>query len=183
MANAVPVCPEPAPVPGTHLPTSIGHHRPIRGAKGGTSTSLRNEPFLEELRARGSISRGRQANYLKTALSLDSSRNMRYLDFAGLREKYKAPTTLGPLYDDLSPFRWSTTSALRVSVTLAPTGAKSSTPPRHHYVSTRDIEVPRRPRGAPPSCARSRGWVRGDVRLAADGGTRPLRADSYRPRA
>lgn len=66
-----------------------------------------NSPFLDALRARGFyIAERATANYLKTALSLVSSRNMEYLDFAGLRARATSDRDWGPLYRDLSaPFQ------------------------------------------------------------------------------
>lgn len=66
-----------------------------------------NSPFLDELRARGFyVAEHATANYLKTALSLDSSRNMEYLDFAELREGAKSDRDWGPLYRKLNdPFQ------------------------------------------------------------------------------
>jgi hypothetical protein len=65
-----------------------------------------NDPFLDELRSRGFyIAEHATANYLKTALSLQSSRNMEYLDFADLRERATSDRDWGPLYRGLkSPF-------------------------------------------------------------------------------
>jgi hypothetical protein len=58
-----------------------------------------NSPFLDELRSRGFyIAEHATANYLKTALSLDSSRNMEYLDFAELHEGATSERDWGPLY-------------------------------------------------------------------------------------
>jgi hypothetical protein len=66
-----------------------------------------NSPFLDELRARGFyVAEHATANYLVTALSMDSSRNMDYLDFASLRERATADHDWGPVYADLSaPFQ------------------------------------------------------------------------------
>jgi hypothetical protein len=65
-----------------------------------------NEPFLDELRARGFfVAEQATANYVKTALSLISSRSMDYLDFTGLRAEATADNDWGPLYRALSaPF-------------------------------------------------------------------------------
>jgi hypothetical protein len=65
-----------------------------------------NSPFLDELEARGFyIAEHATANYLKTALSLDSSRNMEYLDFAELHERATSERDWGPLYRNLkAPF-------------------------------------------------------------------------------
>ena len=66
-----------------------------------------NSPFLDELRARGFyVAEHATANYLVTALSMDSSRSMDYLDFASLRERATADHDWGPVYADLSaPFQ------------------------------------------------------------------------------
>jgi hypothetical protein len=66
-----------------------------------------NAPFLDELGERGFyIAQHATANYLKTALSLVSSRNMQYLDFDVLRERATSDRDWGPLYADLSaPFQ------------------------------------------------------------------------------
>ncbi len=66
-----------------------------------------NSPFLDELQARGFyVAEHATANYLKTALSLDSSRNMEYLDFSELRERAKDDRDWGPLYRDMKrPFQ------------------------------------------------------------------------------
>ncbi len=65
-----------------------------------------NSPFLDELRSRGFyIAEHATANYVKTALSLDSSRNMEYLDFNDLRERALSDRDWGPLYRKLkAPF-------------------------------------------------------------------------------
>lgn len=61
-----------------------------------------NSPFLDELRSRGFyIAEHATANYLKTALSLDSSRNMEYLDFAELEDEADSDKDWGPLYKRL----------------------------------------------------------------------------------
>lgn len=60
-------------------------------------------PFLDELRARGFYIADRAtANYLKTAPSLVSARNMEYLDGEALRDRASADDDWGPLYRDLS---------------------------------------------------------------------------------
>jgi hypothetical protein len=66
-----------------------------------------NSPFLDALRARGFfIAEHATANYLKTALSMDSSRNMQYLDFAKLHAGAKSEHDWGPLYNGLlGPFQ------------------------------------------------------------------------------
>ncbi|MDP9467604.1 MAG: hypothetical protein M3P32_02530 [Chloroflexota bacterium] len=62
-----------------------------------------NSPFLDELRARGFyVAEHATANYLSTALSIDSSRNMEYLDFAKLHAGAKSEHDWGPLYEGLS---------------------------------------------------------------------------------
>lgn len=65
-----------------------------------------NEPFLDELRSRGFfIAEHATANYLKTALSMTSSRSMKYLDFTDLRAQATADNDWGPLYRGLgAPF-------------------------------------------------------------------------------
>lgn len=65
-----------------------------------------NSPFLDELRARGFyVAEHATANYLKTALSMVSSRSLDYLDVAALRDRATADDDWGPLYRDLSaPF-------------------------------------------------------------------------------
>ena len=60
-------------------------------------------PFLDELRERGFyVADEATANYLKTAPSLVSARNLEYLDGAALRERASADDDWGPLYRDLS---------------------------------------------------------------------------------
>ena len=60
-------------------------------------------PFLDELRERGFyVADEATANYLKTAPSLVSARNMDYLDPDALRERASADDDWGPLYRDLS---------------------------------------------------------------------------------
>ena len=65
-----------------------------------------NSPFLDELRSRGFyVAEHATANYVKTALSLDSSRNMEYLDFDELRRGASCDRDWGPLYRRLKqPF-------------------------------------------------------------------------------
>jgi hypothetical protein len=65
-----------------------------------------NSPFLDELRSRGFyVAEHATANYLKTALSMTSSRNLDYLDFTDLRAQATADNDWGPLYRGLSgPF-------------------------------------------------------------------------------
>jgi hypothetical protein len=65
-----------------------------------------NSPFTDELRARGFyVAEKATANYLKTALSLDSSRNMDYLDFAELHAGATSERDWGPFYRKLkAPF-------------------------------------------------------------------------------
>ena len=59
-------------------------------------------PFLDSLRDRGFYIADRAtANYLKTAPSLVSARNMRYLDGEALRARASADDDWGPLYRDL----------------------------------------------------------------------------------
>lgn len=63
-------------------------------------------PFLDELRERSFyVADQATANYLKTAPSLVSARNMDYLDPPALRQRASADDDWGPLYRDLSrPF-------------------------------------------------------------------------------
>lgn len=62
-----------------------------------------NSPFLDELRSRGFyVAEHATANYLKTALSMISSRSMDYLDFTKLRAEATADNDWGPLYRGLS---------------------------------------------------------------------------------
>jgi hypothetical protein len=65
-----------------------------------------NSPFLDELRTRGFyIAEDSTANYLKTAPSIQSARNLEYLDGAALRRQAKAADDWGPIYRGLqSPF-------------------------------------------------------------------------------
>jgi hypothetical protein len=65
-----------------------------------------NSPFLDALRDRGFyIAEDSTANYLKTAPSIQSARNLEYLDGSALREQAKAPDDWGPIYRGLrSPF-------------------------------------------------------------------------------
>jgi hypothetical protein len=60
-------------------------------------------PFLDQLRERGFyVAEHATANYLKTAHSLVSARNMDYLDPEALRQRASADDDWGPLYRDLS---------------------------------------------------------------------------------
>jgi len=65
-----------------------------------------NSPFLDALRQRGFyIADDSTANYLKTAPSIQSTRDLEYLDGPGLRAEAKSPADWGPLYTALkSPF-------------------------------------------------------------------------------
>lgn len=65
-----------------------------------------NSPFLAALRDRGFyIANHSTANYLKTAPSIDSARNLQYLDGAALRAQAKSDSDWGPMYHGLqSPF-------------------------------------------------------------------------------
>ena len=65
-----------------------------------------NSPFLDALRERGFyVADDSTANYLKTAPSIQSARNLEYLDGAALREQAKAADDWGPIYRGLrSPF-------------------------------------------------------------------------------
>jgi len=69
-----------------------------------------NSPFLDALRDRGFyIAQDSTANYLKTAPSIQSTRNLEYLDGPELREQAKAPNDWGPIYRGLSsPFEVQT---------------------------------------------------------------------------
>ena len=98
----------PAPAPGQRLPDvywvvldRYGSGRVIE-----KFFDYDNSPFLDELRARGFyVAEHATANYLKTASSLVSSRNMEYLDFAELRQRATSDRDWGPLYRDLkAPF-------------------------------------------------------------------------------
>jgi hypothetical protein len=98
----------PAPSPGQRLPDvywlildRYGSDNVIR-----KYFDYDNSPFLEALRSRGFYVAGHAtANYLKTALSLDSSRNMEYLDFDELRAGASSERDWGPLYRRLkAPF-------------------------------------------------------------------------------
>lgn len=65
-----------------------------------------NAPFLDDLRERGFyIADDSTANYLKTAPSIQSARNLEYLDAPTLRSQAKSPSDWGPIYHGLqSPF-------------------------------------------------------------------------------
>lgn len=65
-----------------------------------------NSPFLDALKQRGFyIADDSTANYLKTAPSIQSARNLEYLDGPALREQAKAADDWGPIYRGLrSPF-------------------------------------------------------------------------------
>jgi hypothetical protein len=65
-----------------------------------------NSPFLEALQDRGFyIASHSTANYLKTAPSIDSARNLTYLDIEALRDEAKSDGDWGPIYRALqSPF-------------------------------------------------------------------------------
>jgi hypothetical protein len=61
-----------------------------------------NSPFLNALRDRGFyIAADSTANYLKTAPSIESARNLEYLDGPALREQAKADDDWGPIYRGL----------------------------------------------------------------------------------
>jgi hypothetical protein len=66
-----------------------------------------DSPFLDELRKRGFyIAEHATANYVKTALSMTSSRSMDYLDFTALQAQATADNDWGPLYRGLGqPFQ------------------------------------------------------------------------------
>jgi len=99
----------PAPAPGTHLPDVywVILDRYGSGNVLDKYFDYDNSPFLDELRDRGFyVAEHATANYLKTAPSLDSSRNMQYLDLASLREEASADDDWRPLHDNLSaPFQ------------------------------------------------------------------------------
>lgn len=65
-----------------------------------------NTPFLDALRDRGFyVAEESTANYLKTAPSIQSARNLEYLDGPTLRDQAKADDDWGPIYRGLrSPF-------------------------------------------------------------------------------
>ena len=65
-----------------------------------------NSPFLNALRQRGFyVADDSTANYLKTAPSIQSTRDLTYLDGPALRKEAHAPDDWGPIYRDLkSPF-------------------------------------------------------------------------------
>jgi len=61
-----------------------------------------NSPFLDALRERGFyIAENSTANYLKTAPSIQSARNLEYLDGPALREQAKDSDDWGPIYRGL----------------------------------------------------------------------------------
>ena len=61
-----------------------------------------NSPFLNALRDRGFyIAADSTANYLKTGPSIESARNLEYLDGPALREQAKADDDWGPIYRGL----------------------------------------------------------------------------------
>jgi hypothetical protein len=99
----------PAPAPGQQLPDVywVILDRYGSGHVIDKFFDYDNSPFLDELRSRGFyIAEHATANYLKTALSIVSSRNMEYLDFAVVREQAKSDRDWGPLYRDLrDPFQ------------------------------------------------------------------------------
>ncbi len=65
-----------------------------------------NSPFIEALQDRGFyVASHSTANYLKTAPSIDSARNLTYIDGAKLRAEAKSDGDWGPIYKGLqSPF-------------------------------------------------------------------------------
>lgn len=99
----------PAPAPGQRLPDVywVILDRYGSGRVIDKYFDYDNSPFLDELRERGFyVAEHATANYLKTALSLDSSRSMEYLDFAALHERATSERDWGPLYRDLkAPFQ------------------------------------------------------------------------------
>jgi hypothetical protein len=61
-----------------------------------------NSPFLDALRDRGFyVANDSTANYLKTAPSIQSARNLEYLDGPSLRNQAKAADDWGPIYRGL----------------------------------------------------------------------------------
>ncbi|HTI29951.1 MAG TPA: hypothetical protein VL687_06310 [Methylomirabilota bacterium] len=61
-----------------------------------------NSPFLDALRDRGFyIAADSTSNYLKTAPSIESARNLEYLDGPALRDQAKADDDWGPIYRGL----------------------------------------------------------------------------------
>jgi hypothetical protein len=61
-----------------------------------------NSPFLDALRKRGFyIAEDSTANYLKTAPSVDSARNLEYLDGPALRDQARSDDDWGPIYRGL----------------------------------------------------------------------------------
>ena len=98
----------PAPAPGEHLPDVywVILDRYGSGNVLDKYFDYDNSPFLDELRSRGFyIAEHATANYLKTALSLASSRNMEYLDFEELHKGASKEKDWGPLYRELkAPF-------------------------------------------------------------------------------
>lgn len=99
----------PAPAPGQRLPDVYW----VILDRYGSGNVLEkyfdydNSPFLDELRADGFyIAEHATANYLKTALSLVSSRNLEYLGFDELRDQAKSDRDWGPLHRQLNdPFQ------------------------------------------------------------------------------
>ena len=98
----------PLPAPGQPLPDLYWIILDRYGSANVLDTDFDydNSPFLDELRDRGLfVAQHATANYLKTALSLTSSRSMEYLDFTELRAQATADNDWGPLYRGLSgPF-------------------------------------------------------------------------------
>ena len=98
----------PAPSPGQRLPDIYWVILDRYGSGNVISKyfDYDNSPFLDELRSRGFYIAGHAtANYVKTALSLDSSRNLEYLDFDDLRARATSDRDWGPLYRRLKqPF-------------------------------------------------------------------------------
>ncbi len=99
----------PAPAPGTRLPDVywIILDRYGSGNVIDKYFEYDNSPFLDELRSRGFyVAEHATANYLKTALSMVSSRSLDYLDFTALRARATSDSDWGPLYKDLAaPFQ------------------------------------------------------------------------------
>jgi hypothetical protein len=95
----------PRPAPGQHLPDVywVILDRYGSGNVIDKYYNYDNAPFLDALRARGFyVAEHATANYLKTALSIDSSRNMQYLDFAKLHAAARTEHDWGPLYAGLA---------------------------------------------------------------------------------
>lgn len=99
----------PAPAPGQRLPDVYWIILDRYGSANVLDKyyDFDNSPFLDDLRSRGFyVADHATANYLKTALSQNSSRSMDYLDITALRARASADDDWGPLYADLgAPFQ------------------------------------------------------------------------------